>query len=74
MSIRQHRIDSPERIRSKMPDLKGRKITLVLADQTAVLGELVAVDTNDVTVKNGRLKKVRYSFTDIRELYFDQIV
>ncbi len=74
MSIRQHRIDSREKIRSKIPYLKGKKITLVLANNTSVLGELKEVLPDSVVLMNGRLRKNAFSFNDIRELYFDENV
>jgi hypothetical protein len=74
MSIRQHRIDSIEKIKGKIAELQGKTITLVLANNTSVLGELISVDTNSVVMKNGRLTKNRFSFTEIKELYFDQTV
>jgi hypothetical protein len=74
MSIRQHRLNSTEKIREKVPDLKGQKVTLVLSDSTSVLGELKSVESDGVVVMNGRLKQNRYPFTIIKELYFDQNV
>ena len=74
MSIRQHRLDSIEKIKAKIGELKHRKITLVLANSTAVLGELREVSAEDVVLRNGRLRNNRFSFSEIRELYFDEIV
>ena len=74
MSIRQHRIDSPQKIREKIAAFKGKKITLVLANNTSVLGELREVLPESVVIINGRLKKTEFHFSDIKELYFDEIV
>ena len=74
MSIRQHRLDSLEKIKEKIGALKGTKITLVLSNNTAVLGKLKHVDTNEIILINGRLRQNRFNFKDIKELYFDQIV
>jgi hypothetical protein len=74
MSIRQHRFDSIEKIKSRIAEFKGKKITLVLSNSTSVLGELVTVEDGAVVLINGRLKKVRFSYQDIKEMYFDQIV
>ena len=74
MSIRQHRLDSTEKIREKVRDLTGKKITLVLSDSTSILGELKSVESDGVVVMNGRLKQNRYPFIEIRELSFDQNV
>jgi hypothetical protein len=73
MSIRQHRFDSIAKIKTKIGDLKGKKITIVLANNTAVMGELKAVESEAIIVMNGRLRNKRFLFTEIRELYFDQI-
>jgi hypothetical protein len=74
MSIRQRRFDSPEKIREKINGLTGKKLTLVLSDSTSVLGELKSVDADGVVLMNGRLKKNRYLFPAIKELYFDENV
>ena len=74
MSIRQHRINVPEKVREKIRDLKGKKITLVLADNTSVLGELKEIEADGVILVNGRLRKNKFSFESIKELYFDQVV
>lgn len=74
MSIRQQRLNSPDKIRERISNLIGQKVTLVLENRTSVLGEIKAVEADAVTIVNGSLKKNRYSFADISELYFDQIV
>jgi hypothetical protein len=74
MSIRQHRIDSPARIKEKIADLKGKKITIVLSNSTSVFGRLTSVNGDHVVVENGRLVKNSYPFSEIKELYFDQNV
>jgi hypothetical protein len=74
MSIRQHRLDSIDKIREKIGELIGTKITLVLSDSTAVFGQLKEVQSDAVVVMNGRLKKNSFNFSVIKELYFDQIV
>jgi hypothetical protein len=63
-----------EKIRSRIGELKGKKITLVLSDNTAVFGELRDVGDDDVVLMNGRLRNNRIPFKTIKELYFDQIV
>ena len=74
MSIRQQRVDSIDKIKGKIGELKGKKITLVLSNNTSVLGELKEVSTDNVVLMNGRLRNNRFSFKEIKELYFDQIV
>lgn len=74
MSIRQQRLDSIDKIKGKIGELKGKKITLVLSNNTSVLGELKEVSTDNVVLMNGRLRNNRFPFKEIKELYFDQIV
>ena len=77
MSIRQHRIDSPEKIKLKIPEYVGKKITLVLSNQTSVLGELKSIESDGVTLRvviNGWAKNISVTFNQIKELYFDQVV
>jgi hypothetical protein len=73
MSIRQHRFDTIAVIKNKIGDLKGKKITIVLANNTAVMGELKSVESEAVVIMNGRLRNNRFLFSEIKELYFDQI-
>ena len=74
MSIRQIRLNSIEIIKDKIAAYKGQKINLVLANSTSVYGELVAVESVGVVIKNQRLKEVHLSWNNIVELYFDQTV
>jgi hypothetical protein len=77
MSIRQHRFDSSEKIRSNIGKYQGKKITLVLSNQTSVLGELVSVKENEIVLRvivNGFTKNIHFEYGDIRELYYDQVV
>jgi hypothetical protein len=77
MSIRQQRIDAIDKIRARISDFKGKTITLVLANQTSVLGLLTACDPDSVSlsiVVNGWKKTMRIPFTQIKELYFDHVV
>jgi hypothetical protein len=74
MSIRQHRIDSPAKIKERIADLKGKKITIVLSNNTSVFGSLTSVSDDHIVVENGRLVRNPYLFSAIKELYFDQNV
>ena len=74
MSIRQIRINSQEKIKETIGAHKGSKINLVLVNQTSVLGDLIAVETDGVVIRNQGLRKVRLKWNEIAELYFDQIV
>ena len=74
MSIRQIRLNSIEVIKDRIVSYKGKKINLVLANNTSVYGELMAVESEGVVIKNQRLREVRLPWSNIIELYFDQIV
>jgi hypothetical protein len=74
MSIRQIRINSLEKIKETIGAYKGSKINLVLGNSTSVLGELISVEAEGVTLRNQRMKKIHLKWNEITELYFDQIV
>jgi hypothetical protein len=77
MSIRQHRIDSIEKIKARIREYLGKKITLVLSNQTSVLGELKSVEGEEIqllVIVNGWSKTIKISFPQIKELYFDQVL
>ena len=74
MSIRQIRLNSIEQIRKRIGEFKGKTINVVLSNQTAMLGELKEIHDDAIILENRRLKKNRFLFDEISELYFDQIV
>ena len=74
MSIRQIRLNSAEQIRKRIGEFKGKTINLVLHNQTAMLGELIEVQADSIVLENRRLKKNKFLFEEISELYFDQII
>ncbi len=74
MSIRQIRISSPETIRARIGEFKGKTIQVVLESSIATLGVLKDIDEKGIVLENRRLKKNRYSFSEIAEIYFDQVV
>ncbi len=74
MSIRQIRISSPETIRTRISEFRGRTIQVVLESNVATTGILKDIDDSGIVLENRRLKKNRYAFHDIAEVYFDQVV
>ncbi len=74
MSIRQIRISSQETIRTRISEFKGKTIQVVLGNSVATTGILKDVDENGILLENRRLKQNRYPFSDIAEIYFDQVV
>ena len=73
MSTKQLRISDPEQIRTKLKALLGKKINIVLVDNTAVFGELKEVNSNEILLENMRMKKIKYPLSSIAELYVDSI-
>ena len=69
--MRQLRISDPQQIRSKAGTFLGKKINIVLMDNTAVYGKLAEVSDKEILVVNMRMKKVKYPYSSIAELYID---
>jgi hypothetical protein len=70
---RQIRLSDPSEIRSKITGFIGKKISTVLNDRTVIIAQLDAVNANGIDLINMRLKKMRYSFDQIAEIYCDMI-
>ena len=73
MSTRQLRLSNPAQFRSKTKDLVGKHIHLVLTDSTSIAGLLKAVDNDQVTILNTRLKTMTRRFDNIAEIYLDTL-
>jgi len=73
MSTKQLRISDVEQIKSRAASFLNKKINIVLLDNTAVFGQLKEVNSNEILLLNMRMKKVRYPFSSIAELYVDSI-
>lgn len=71
MSTRQLRLNDPVQIQKRMNSFLGKKINIVLTDDTVVFGELKQVNAADIQVLNMRRKKVRCLFKEITEIYLD---
>lgn len=71
MSTKQLRLNDPELIQKSIKSLVGKKINIVLTDDTVVFGELKKVDTAEIQLLNMRLKKISYPFARIAEVYLD---
>lgn len=71
MSTKQLRLNDPEQIQKSLKVLLGKKISIVLTDDTVVFGELKKVNTAEIQLLNMRLKKITYSFARIAEVYMD---
>lgn len=71
MSTKQLRLNDPELIQKSIKSLVGKKINIVLTDDTVVFGELKKVNTTEIQLLNMRLKKISYPFARIAEVYLD---
>lgn len=71
MSTKQLRLNDPELIQKSIKSLVGKKINIVLTDDTVVFGELKKVNTAEIQLLNMRLKKISYPFARIAEVYLD---
>lgn len=70
---RQTRINDQHLIRTLIQDFVGKKINIVLKDNRAVVGEVAQVENTGVILINMRLKKMRFLFHEINEIYFDTL-
>jgi hypothetical protein len=73
MGTKQLRISDPEQIKIKAGTFLGKKINIVLMDNTVVFGKLKKVSSDDILLLNMRMKNVKYPFSSISELYIDSL-
>jgi ribosome maturation factor RimP len=73
MSTRQLRLTSAGEIKKNLDRLAGKKINIVLNDNTVVFCHVLKIDPEGLTIQNGRLKKLTIPFSQISEIYFDTI-
>lgn len=71
MSTRQHRLQSQEQIRKRIPELIGKEINIVLRDSTVLLGRLLEASDARLKVQNLRQKSFEIPLDKISEMYFD---
>jgi len=71
MGVKQLRLSDPQAIQKRIREFIGKPVTLVLKNSMAMMGTLVELDDQSVTLQNMRLKKVRYPFESIEEVYLD---
>ena len=57
-----------------MGEFLGKKINIVLMDNTVMFGELKKVNDAEIVLMNMRLENVKYPFDSIAEVYLDSIV
>lgn len=71
MSTKQLRLNDTGQIRKRITEFLGKKINIVLTDNTAMVGELVDANATEITLVNMRQKKMIYRLTTIAEVYVD---
>jgi len=71
MSTKQLRLSDAVQIRKRVAEFLGKKINIVLTDNTAMFGELTDVNATEIKLLNMRRKKMTYRIDTITELYFD---
>jgi hypothetical protein len=74
MSIRQIRLNSVDQIKTRIREFEGKRVQVVLSNNTAFYAKVKSVSENGIVVENGRLKKNLLPFNSIAEIYFDQPV
>lgn len=70
---RQLRINDTFKIRERITEFAGKKVTLVLHDGRVTTGIIETVANDSVTLLNLRNKLMTFRFNDVAELYFDTL-
>jgi hypothetical protein len=70
---RQLRINDISKIRERINEFAGKKITIVLHDSRVTTGTIENISADGVTLMNQRNKPMTFRFNDIDELYFDTL-
>lgn len=71
MATKQLRLSDPDQIKKRIGDFIGKKINIVLIDNTTAFGELKGVNGTDILLVNMRNKKNSYPLSKIAEVYID---
>jgi hypothetical protein len=74
MRTKQLRISDALQIKSRVPEFVGKKINVVLSDNTVVFGVLAKISVSEIVLMNMRLEKIKYPINSISEIYLDTIV
>ena len=73
MSTRQLRLQDRQKIVQKLASCEGRKIQIVLNDQTVIFATVQKVEDEKIVVSNMRLKKLTIPVKNINEVYLDTL-
>jgi hypothetical protein len=71
MGTRQLRLSDKDQIQRGIRNFLGKKINIVLLDNTVMFGELKEVNSSEIFLLNMRQKKISYPFLNIAEVYMD---
>lgn len=74
MSTKQLRLSDPAQISNRIGEFIGKKINIVLTDNTTQTGSLEAVKGSAIVLRNMRQKTFVYPLATISEIYSDTIV
>lgn len=67
-------MNSVDQIKTRIREFEGKRVQVVLSNNTAFYAKVKSVSENGIVVENGRLKKNLLPFNSIAEIYFDQPV
>ena len=70
---RQLRINDLNKIREQVQTFAGKKLNVVLRDDRVIVGTLIDIQNDYVTIRNMRLRPMEFRFDDVAEIYFDTI-
>lgn len=71
MQKRLLRLGTSAQIRKELARFTGKKINIVLTDNTVVLAELLTFADNELAVRNMRGQKLTVAIADINEIIID---
>jgi hypothetical protein len=71
MQKRLLRLSTQNQIRQHVTGFVGKKINIVLNDNTVVLAELLKFSESELRVQNMRRQELSVAFTDIYEIIID---
>jgi hypothetical protein len=71
MSTRQLRLNTLDQIQKRIQEFTGKKINIVLHDNTVILAVVRRYDNYFLEADNMRQKRIKIPFTSINEIYYD---
>ena len=74
MRTKQLRLSDAAQLKSKLSELVGKHVTLILKDNTTQTGIVKSISDSSIVFQDMRLKKTVYTIDQLAELYFDTIV